>query len=414
MQKGRKPFFVVIDQYLVKHLNLFRYIVKCNYIESEKIFMEQDKARLKDQELIRKLKNQYNLSDDAQVLRLYQEIESGNIQFYSQMGRDFDDQIFERVSMLKQVKRIRDVSQEMSNPNVEKSKEIREIKDINGSKDISESKDTHKNIEIPAKKRLLHRLVKAIVLIGAIVCLVYFGAYAYEAYQSDIRAKKMANIKDNETLNNMYSDQVIESIDEKTGEKKYYKILDSYKSLYNQNKNLIGWLKIDDTIIDYPIMQTQNEDYYLSHNVNQEEDKNGALFMDSECDVKKPSTNFIIYGHNMKSGKMFGSLTKYKDRDYYLKHKEIQFDTIYETGSYEVMYVFQSKVFRKDEIVFKYYEFIEAYNEKEFNAYMKEMELISVYNTGVKANYGDQLLTLSTCDYEDENGRFVVVAKKMK
>ena len=160
-------------------------------------------------------------------------------------------------------------------------------------------------------------------------------------------------------------------------------------------------------------MQTTDNEYYLDHNLNQEYDKNGSIFMDKDCDVLKPSTNFILYGHHMKSGQMFGSLSLYSDQSYYEKHPYIQFDTIYEKGQYEIMYVFRSRVYSEDEIVFKYYQFIDAQSEQEFDSYMNDMAEMSLYDTGVTASLGDQLLTLSTCDYQEKNGRFVVVAKKV-
>ena len=132
-----------------------------------------------------------------------------------------------------------------------------------------------------------------------------------------------------------------------------------------------------------------------------------------DCDVIGPSTNLILYGHHMKSGKMFGGLDKYQDEEYYKNHKYIDFDTIYEEGIYQVMYVFRSRVYSEDEVVFKYYRFIDAVSEIEFNSNMNEMAAISLYDTGVTASYGDRLLTLSTCDYQEKNGRFVVVAKKV-
>ena len=122
----------------------------------------------------------------------------------------------------------------------------------------------------------------------------------------------------------------------------------------------------------------------------------------------------IIYGHHMKSGKMFGKLNLYSSKDYYEKHKYIQFDTIYEEGTYQVMYVFRSRVYNENDIVFKYYQFFEAATPEEFDSHMKEMEKISLYDTGVKATYGDKLVTLSTCDNSEEDGRFVVVAKRVK
>lgn len=111
---------------------------------------------------------------------------------------------------------------------------------------------------------------------------------------------------------------------------------------------------------------------------------------------------------------MFGQLNKYSSEEFYDKHKYIQFDTIYEKGTYEVMYVFRSKIYEESEIVFKYYQFIDTNSEAEFDSYMREMAEMSLYDTGVTAEYGDELLTLSTCDYYTDYGRFVVVAKKIK
>ena len=190
-------------------------------------------------------------------------------------------------------------------------------------------------------------------------------------------------------------------------------VLEEYRNLCIRYKKLIGWVKIDNTQIDYPVMQTTDNEYYLDHNMEQKYDKNGTIFMDKDCDVLKPSTNYILYGHHMKNGKMFGGLDLYKDKSYYDEHPYISFDTIYEKGTWQIMYVFRSKVYKEDEIVFKYYQFIDANGEMEFDSYMQEMAEMSLYDTGVTARYGDQLLTLSTCDYQETDGRFVVVAKKI-
>ena len=190
-------------------------------------------------------------------------------------------------------------------------------------------------------------------------------------------------------------------------------MLEEYKNLLLKNRKLIGWVKIDDTYIDYPVMQTTDNEYYLDHNMNQEYDKNGTIFMDKDCNVLEPSTNYILYGHHMRNGRMFGQLDQYKDKSFYEKHPIIEFDTIYEKGTYEIMYVFRSKVYKETEIVFKYYQFIDANGEQEFDSAMEEMAALSLYDTGVTAQYGDQLLTLSTCDYQETDGRFVVVARKI-
>ncbi len=198
------------------------------------------------------------------------------------------------------------------------------------------------------------------------------------------------------------------------GEQEIPDVLPEFQEMLKTNSKIVGWITIDDTKIDYPVAQTTDNEYYLNHDLNQNEDRNGTIFLDTNCDIIKPSTNLILYGHHMQSGNMFGNLGKYEDEKYYEKHKYITFDTLYEHGTYEVMYVFRSHVYGENEVVFKYYQFIDAYSEVEFDSYMQEMADISFYDTGVTATFGDRLLTLSTCDYQEKDGRFVVVAKKIK
>ncbi|GFI19433.1 hypothetical protein IMSAGC009_04614 [Lachnospiraceae bacterium] len=243
----------------------------------------------------------------------------------------------------------------------------------------------------------------------AVGCFAYFGVYYFFSARTSMSYEALAELKENS-----YRYQPLENavVVHKT-DNELPDILPEYQALYQKNKKLIGWLKIDDTIIDYPVMQTSNNEYYLDHNFNQEYDKNGSIFLDSAGSIYPRSTNLILYGHHMKSGKMFGQLQKYAKESYYEEHRTIQFDTIYEKGTYEVMYVFRSQVFNENDMVFKYYQFINANSQMEFDSYMKEMEKMSLYATGVTASYGDSLLTLSTCDNSQEDGRFVVVAKKI-
>lgn len=263
------------------------------------------------------------------------------------------------------------------------------------------------------KKRRL--LIVLCSLLGT-VCLLYVGFYMYEDYRTRTGYEKLAAMKESVAMNQQLAVSTEEGqpvINYTSEEREAPEILEEYKNLYNMNKKLIGWLKIDDTNIDYPVMQTSDNEYYLDHNVNQEKDRNGALFLDKDCDVIEPSTNLIIYGHHMKSGRMFGNLDDYASEKYYKEHPIIRFDTIYEKGTYEIMYVFRSKVYSEGEVVFKYYQFIDCYSEQEFESNMKEMAALSLYDTGVTARYGDKLLTLSTCDSTIDDGRFVVVAKKV-
>ena len=270
-------------------------------------------------------------------------------------------------------------------------------------------------LELNRRARRRRILISVCAVLG-VACLLYVGTYSYEDYRTKKNYDDLSSLKESGQFvsNNPTDEEDVSPVINYTNPtEEMPEVLDEYKKLYNSNKKLLGWLKIDDTNINYPVMQTNNNEYYLDHNINQEKDRNGALFLDKDCDVVNRSTNLIIYGHHMKSGRMFGNLDEYEKEKYYKKHSTIQFDTIYEKGTYEIMYVFRSRVYSEGDVVFKYYQFIDCYSEQEFYSNMKEMANLSLYDTGVTAEFGDKLLTLSTCDSSVDGGRFVVVAKKV-
>lgn len=192
-------------------------------------------------------------------------------------------------------------------------------------------------------------------------------------------------------------------------------MLPNLAPLYAQNPDLAGWLTINGTVIDYPVMfRLDDDDYYLTHNFDKEKDKNGSLLIQTGCDPFAPGGNTIIHGHNMKSGKMFGDLEEYKKEAYWKEHPVIRFDTLYEQGEYEVVAVFLSQVYRKTDDVFKYYHFFGAKSQAEFDEFYSNIKTLTLYDTGVTAQYGDAFITLSTCVYHVQNGRLVVVAKKVQ
>ncbi len=188
-------------------------------------------------------------------------------------------------------------------------------------------------------------------------------------------------------------------------------ILEQYCELSRQNRDLIGWIKIDGTEIDYPVMYT-GDDFYLRHSFDKTDSKSGLPFIDKRCAVKPFGTNTIIYAHNMKNGTMFSGLLNYKSSDYYAEHPIIRFDTLYEAQEYKIVAVFESEVYQKSDMVFKHYNFLNADNHAAFDEYSAGIKALSLYDTGIYPEYGDELITLMTCSYHTENGRFVVVAKK--
>lgn len=185
--------------------------------------------------------------------------------------------------------------------------------------------------------------------------------------------------------------------------------------LQKENADIVGWIEIEGTNISYPVLQGEDNDYYLKHNYKHEYISTGSIFLDKDYDFNKPSSNLLIYGHRNKVGLMFDELVKYKDENFYKEHKTIRFTTEKEDAEYEVMSAFKSRVYYQDEKnVFRYYYFVDAKDGLDYAEYVKNAKDASIYETGVNALYGDQLMTLSTCDYEVQNGRFVVVTKKIK
>ncbi|MCL2860098.1 MAG: class B sortase [Oscillospiraceae bacterium] len=183
------------------------------------------------------------------------------------------------------------------------------------------------------------------------------------------------------------------------------------QSVYNINNDVVGWIKIDGTNVNYPVMQTKDrQNYYLKRDIYKNYSYYGTPYVSENCDIEN-GDNIIIYAHNMKDNAMFGDLEKYKTKAFYKSHKIIEFNTLKGTGKYEVVTVFKTVLYT--ESTFKYYEFTKANNEKEYNAFISKCKAVSFYNTGVSAKYGDKLITLSTCEYSSENSRLVVVAKKI-
>ena len=182
-----------------------------------------------------------------------------------------------------------------------------------------------------------------------------------------------------------------------------------YLPIYEQNEDFIAWIKIDGTKIDYPVMQTINDpNFYLKHAFDKSYSDYGVPYIQENCLIDS-CDNFMVYGHNMNNGSMFADLCKYEDEEFYKEHKYIQFDTLLDYGRYEIVAVFKTVAY--NDAGFKYFQFVDAENEADFNEYIETCKSLQLYDTGVDAEYGDRLLTLSTCEYSQTDGRIVVVAK---
>lgn len=232
--------------------------------------------------------------------------------------------------------------------------------------------------------------------------------------------KTMSSVKDliiDDAIIEEEPTQLAENIDNATdksttvAEDKPKKILNhKYDKVYEQNSDFVGWIYVPGTTIDYPVMQTiNNEQYYLHKNFYKYYDFAGVPFCSAKSDIKTPSDNILIYGHNMKDGSMFTPLLNYKDKSFYDDHKNFSFETIYRNGTYEVIGAVLTDINNGS---YRYYN-VGTCNENEFNEYLEYIKLNSLYKTDAIDNvkYGDKLVTLSTCAYHTNNGRFILVGK---
>lgn len=240
-----------------------------------------------------------------------------------------------------------------------------------------------------------------VILIMIFICGIgYFAYYFYNEYKHDKEYKEL--------LNNIVIDET------QITETKTKRML-QLGELQKDNKEIIGWLEIEGTNINYPVLQTIDNDYYMTRDYKKEKSKYGSIFLDKDYNWETPSSNLLIYGHNKNTDKMFGDLLKYANEEFYNEHKKIKFTTIEEDAEYEILSVFYSRVYYKSETdVFRYYHFVNANNQDEYNDFVYNAKKASIYDINVNAQYGEQLLTLSTCEYSQEDGRFVVVAKKIE
>lgn len=185
------------------------------------------------------------------------------------------------------------------------------------------------------------------------------------------------------------------------------------RNLYLENSDMVGWILIEDTNIDYPVMQTPADpNYYLKHDFEKNYTDYGCPFMQADCDALCPSDNLIIYGHNMKDGSMFADLSKYRSKDFWQSHKTVWFATELGSRAYEIFAVIHTTVQADDADAFPFYRFVDVASPEEFADYVSACQVWALYDTGIFAEYGDKLLTLSTCDNITDNGRWLVIAKQ--
>ena len=220
------------------------------------------------------------------------------------------------------------------------------------------------------------------------------------------------NVDTNESSQESISSQTSTQSTDDTPSQKTDRML-KVEELKKQNSDIVGWLEIPNTNINYPVLQGTDNEYYMKHNYKKQKSKNGSIFLTKDYNWEIPSSNLLIFGHNLNNGTMFQELLQYSKKSFYEKHPKIRFTTVNDDSEYEIISVLKTRVFYQSEKnVFRYYYFVNAETEQEYNDFIKNAKMASLYNIDTTAKFGDQLITLSTCSYHVKDGRFAVIAKK--
>lgn len=347
--------------------------------------------------------------DDPEIAKdIYHFIRDGKVIFESKLGTIFFCDISDRVAQ-----------------NFEhKMKRNKKLYQQKQRKELEQKKEEQQNLKETQQSQMFKFLGIACVALS-LICILFYGISVFRERSA---AKKLEEVQQQKNISqalDWYADRIRREADkshtniQQTGQieleietEKPLEVLPEYTTMHNQYPELAGWIYIDDTQVDLPVMQTIDNAYYLDKNIDGMEDVNGTLFMDCRNDFTKPGTNLIIYGHNMKSGAMFGGLKQYLNEDYLSAHDRIQFDTIYEKQMYRIVAVCLSDV--GGEGAYRYYNFIEANTDEEFAMFLENVRNCAVYDRTQDVMKSDSLLTLSTCSNYVEDGRLFILAKKIQ
>lgn len=253
------------------------------------------------------------------------------------------------------------------------------------------------------KRKIIYYSIYTILALLIILSIIYIA--------NNLLSKKQA-IQESQLLDKIEIDENQAEETNGTREEISERILKVQK-LQEENSDIVGWLEIEGTSINYPVLQGTDNEYYMTHNYKKQKSKNGSIFLTKDYDWSIPSSNLLIYGHNLNNGTMFQELLKYAKEEFYKEHPIIRFTTNKEDAEYEIISVFKSIVYYKTEKnVFRYYFFVNANSEAEYNEFVQNAKKASLYDIDKTAKFGDQLITLSTCSYHVEDGRFAVVGRK--
>ena len=276
----------------------------------------------------------------------------------------------------------------------------------------------NKSVEGLSMKKSLFTAVVVLLLVAFGVSAYMVGNYLIEGKQQADRYGELSNIAANaqtETTDASEETQSNAAETEETAETTEPTepgMLAGYKEIYEMNNDVVGWIKMEGTKMDYPVMQTPDDpNFYLYRDFDKNNSKRGSIYAREVCDINEPSDNITIFGHNMADGSMFACLSNYTNKHAWENNSLIFFDTLNEYHTYKIFAVFKTSANIGQG--FSYHQFVDAENAAQFDEFVATCKKLSFYDTGITPVYGDKLICLSTCEYTLDNGRLVVAAVRI-
>lgn len=262
-------------------------------------------------------------------------------------------------------------------------------------------------------KKMLFTAVVVLLVAAFGISAFMVGNYLIEGKKQADRYDELSNIAANAQTETKAPESTEASAStEETTEPTEPGMLPGYKEIYEMNNDVVGWIKIEGTPMDYPVMQTPEEpNFYLYRDFDKKNSARGSIYAREVCDINAPSDNVTLYGHNMADGSMFACLNNYIYKYNWDKNSLIFFDTLTEYHTYKIFAVFKTSANIGQG--FSYHKFVDAANQEEFDEFVSTCKKLSFYDTGITPVYGDKLICLSTCEYTLDNGRLVVAAVRI-
>ena len=242
------------------------------------------------------------------------------------------------------------------------------------------------------KKRKLTKFGRILTDILIVLCLGVAGFSGYNLY------KELHEYQESTEAYNNLTPQVI-TTNEETNEEEF-----DWESLKSMNSDFVGWIRMDDSTVDYPFVQGSDNDYYLRHLFTGQYNNSGCVFMDVSNNSDFSDKNTVLYAHNMKNGTMFAAIEKFKDASYYETHKVIHIYT--ESMTYDLYPVAGILTDGQDDYVRTSFS-----DDEDFMSYVNYFVSNTTFTSEQTIESTDRTVMLSTCNYDTEDGRYVLICK---